>query len=66
MVDDSIVTLMTKRLKKAGHIVDEASTGAVALEMMKWRKYDVVLMDLLMPVMVSHVYSSLVDLSRGR
>ena len=44
---------MKMRIQKAGHLVDEAVNGEQALEMMKWRKYDAVLMDLQMPVMVS-------------
>ena len=42
---------MTMRLQRAGHEVDQAHNGAVALEKMKKKHYDVVLMDMQMPVM---------------
>ena len=40
-------------LTRAGHSVDQATNGAIALGRMKRNQYDLVLMDLQMPVMVS-------------
>jgi CheY-like chemotaxis protein len=53
VVDDSLVTLKLTRLtlEKDGHVVDKAMNGQVALDMLKQRLYDVVLIDLNMPVM---------------
>lgn len=53
IVDDSLVTLKLTRLtlEKDGHTVDKAANGQIALEMLKQRLYDVVLIDLNMPVM---------------
>jgi CheY-like chemotaxis protein len=53
IVDDSLVTLKLTRLtlEKDGHIVDKAMNGQIALDMLKQRLYDVVLIDLNMPVM---------------
>jgi CheY-like chemotaxis protein len=53
VVDDSLVTLKITglTLECDGHNVDRASNGQIALELMKSRKYDVVLIDCNMPVM---------------
>lgn len=53
VVDDSLVTLKLTRLtlEKDGHNVDKALNGQIALDMLKQRIYDVVLIDLNMPVM---------------
>ena len=53
IVDDSLVTLKLthKTLENDGHIVERALNGQIALEMLKQRVYDVVLIDLNMPVM---------------
>ena len=53
LVDDSltILNMTTRSLEKMGHCVTKAENGAIAFELMKQRKYDVVLMDLQMPVM---------------
>ena len=42
---------MNSNLKRAGYTVDQAHNGAVALAKMKKKTYDMVLMDLQMPVM---------------
>lgn len=53
IVDDSMVTLKLSSLtlEKDGHIVDKALNGQIALDMLKQSLYDVVLIDLNMPVM---------------
>lgn len=53
VVDDSTVTLKITglTLERDGHFVDRASNGQIALEKMKSRPYDVVLIDCNMPVM---------------
>jgi CheY-like chemotaxis protein len=53
IVDDSLVTLKLtgKTLENDGHHVDKANNGQVALQLMKSRPYDVVLIDINMPVM---------------
>ncbi len=53
VVDDSLIIQksVVRILKSCGHFVSLAENGAVALAYMKERKYDVVLMDLNMPVM---------------
>jgi CheY-like chemotaxis protein/signal transduction histidine kinase len=53
VVDDSlpIVKMTQMNLEKAGHVVDCAKNGRLALDMMFERLYDVVLMDIQMPVM---------------
>jgi CheY-like chemotaxis protein len=51
VVDDSptILKLITKMLEKAGHTVETQSTGLGALELLKTKNYDCVLMDINMP-----------------
>ena len=53
VVEDSLVVSKATchMLGKAGYQVDSAENGAVGLERMKRRHYDVVLMDLQMPIM---------------
>lgn len=53
IVDDSVVTLKLTglTLEKDGHSVDRAENGRKALELLKQRRYDVVLIDLNMPIM---------------
>ncbi|HVN27493.1 MAG TPA: response regulator [Candidatus Binataceae bacterium] len=53
LVDDSPDNLLVLReyLKKTPHLVDEAPSGAVALAKVRRRKYDIIIMDLLMPEM---------------
>jgi CheY-like chemotaxis protein len=53
VVDDSTVTLKITglTLERDGHQVDRAHNGQIALEKMKSRSYDVVLIDCNMPVM---------------
>jgi CheY-like chemotaxis protein len=43
--------LTSKRLKRAGHCIDSVTNGKEALETLRNNSYDVVLMDLQMPVM---------------
>ncbi len=53
IVDDSIVTLKLAglTLERDGHHVDKAANGQIALDLLKSRQYDVVLIDINMPVM---------------
>lgn len=53
VVDDSlpIVRMTQMSLEKAGHVVESAKNGKIAVDMMKDKVYDVVLMDIQMPVM---------------
>ena len=53
IVDDSISLqkIMRMSFQRAGHSVDVAPNGEVALEMMKKNAYDLVLMDFQMPVL---------------
>lgn len=53
VVDDSMTILKTASmvLTKAGHRVDTAINGKLALELMSCKIYDVVLMDIQMPLM---------------
>jgi len=53
IVDDEMMNrdLIAKVLKKEGFQSDEASNGFEALERLKVRPYDLVLMDLMMPEM---------------
>lgn len=53
VVDDSLVTLKITglTLERDGHKVERASNGQIALQLMKSRQYDVVLIDCNMPVM---------------
>lgn len=49
--DLSIRGLLVMYLKKEGYIVDEASDGAEAIEKIKQHEYNIVLLDVMMPVM---------------
>ncbi|KAJ1452891.1 CheY-like superfamily, partial [Pelagophyceae sp. CCMP2097] len=53
IVDDSktMRKLLTRAFIDAGFAVDNASDGEVALELMRTKQYDLVLMDIEMPVM---------------
>jgi two-component system sensor histidine kinase/response regulator len=53
IVEDSLVISKSTRrmLRKAGYVVDSAENGAIGLDKMKSKLYDVVLMDLQMPIM---------------
>jgi CheY-like chemotaxis protein len=53
VVEDSLVIAKstTRMLTQAGYSVDTATNGAIGLEKMKEKLYDVVLMDLQMPIM---------------
>ncbi|WP_283678080.1 response regulator transcription factor [Lentilactobacillus sp. Marseille-Q4993] len=53
VVDDepSIVTLLEYNLKKASFEVDKATDGATALKKIQENKYDIVLLDLMLPEM---------------
>lgn len=53
VVDDSLTTLKLTglTLERDGHHVDRAANGQIALQLMKSRSYDVVLIDCNMPVM---------------
>ncbi len=53
IVDDSNITLKItgKTLEQDGHHVEKANNGQIALQLMKSRNYDVVLIDCNMPVM---------------
>ncbi len=43
--------MLVRRLRNQGHTVDEAEDGRVALEMMRRTPFDLVLLDVMMPVM---------------
>lgn len=51
VVDDEedIRKLSTRILERAGHEVETAEDGAVALEMIKRNQYEVILLDVMMP-----------------
>ena len=53
VVDDIQVNreLLIEMLSRQGHVVDQAETGLAAVELVAQRSYDVVLMDVQMPVM---------------
>ncbi|MEL6556652.1 MAG: response regulator [Bacteroidota bacterium] len=53
IVEDTVVNIMVaqKFLEKWGLIVDSAENGAIAVEKIKTNSYDIILMDLQMPVM---------------
>jgi CheY-like chemotaxis protein len=53
IVDDEVMNreVILKVLNKEGFAVDEAENGEEALECLKNREYDLILMDLMMPVM---------------
>ena len=53
VVDDDVLNqrMMELLLRREGHLVDLASNGSEALEAIKIKEYDVVFMDLQMPIM---------------
>lgn len=53
VVDDDLMTrqMMQVLLGRQGHHVDLASNGLEAFDVMKFQRYDIVFMDLLMPIM---------------
>jgi CheY-like chemotaxis protein len=53
VVDDDapIRALLRVSLKKYGMTIDEAANGSIALDRLRTNKYDIVLLDLMMPVM---------------
>jgi two-component system, NarL family, sensor histidine kinase BarA len=53
VVEDNVVNIMVirNRLKQAGATVDEASNGLMAVDKCKNKKYDLIFMDIHMPVM---------------
>jgi CheY-like chemotaxis protein len=53
VVDDNIINLrlMTATLTRLGHQVESASDGAAAVVKFSDKHYDVILMDIMMPVM---------------
>jgi CheY-like chemotaxis protein len=53
VVEDNLVNqkLIQAILRSMGHLSDVAQNGAIALEMLAKREYQLVLMDLMMPVM---------------
>jgi CheY-like chemotaxis protein len=53
LIEDDVPTrkLMTRALEKKGYIVVQAPNGAEGLELLKKRRYNMVLCDIMMPVM---------------
>ncbi|KAI9142613.1 histidine kinase-like ATPase [Paraphysoderma sedebokerense] len=53
LVEDNMVNqkIMSKSIKRLGHEVDVAENGLVGLDLAKKKKYDLILMDVRMPVM---------------
>lgn len=53
LVEDNVLNqrIVTFSLKKYNHTVEIANNGLEALEIYKKRKFDVILMDIMMPVM---------------
>ena len=53
VVEDNVINqkLITKVLERMGHKVDVADNGLIAIEMLDYKTYDLVFMDMLMPVM---------------
>ncbi len=53
LVEDNVLNqrIVTFSLKKYNHLVEIANNGLEALNIFKERKFDVVLMDIMMPVM---------------
>lgn len=62
LADDSADnrTLIQSYLKQSGYQLDMAETGSVAVEMCKTRKYDLVLMDVQMPMMDGHTATRMI------
>lgn len=53
VVEDNAINLrlITAALTRAGHMVDSATDGQIALDKFKGNSYDAILMDIMMPVM---------------
>ncbi|MCX6281009.1 MAG: response regulator [Bacteroidetes bacterium] len=53
VVEDNAINLrlITAALRRAGHSVDTATDGQIALDKFKINTYDAILMDIMMPVM---------------
>lgn len=53
LVEDNVLNqrIVTFSLKKYNHVVEIANNGLEALNIFKERKFDVILMDIMMPVM---------------
>lgn len=53
VVDDDVVNqdVLSRRLTRQGHVVRTASTGQLALDLMRETAFDIVLLDILMPDM---------------
>lgn len=49
--DDPVSRMIATKLLSKHHIVETANDGSIALEMMRTHHYDIVLMDIMMPVM---------------
>jgi DNA-binding response OmpR family regulator len=49
--EDGLLTMIRFALEGAGHKVDEAKNGRVAVELSKRNRYDAVVMDVMMPFM---------------
>lgn len=73
LAEDNIVNqrLAVKILEKYHHVVTVVGNGLEALEAIKQKRYDVILMDVQMPIMVSHfsvclMHVHFIDSSPGR
>ena len=67
MIDDepSVLEFLVGVLSDEGHIVDTASNGAAALEKLRTREYDLVLLDVKLPGMSGgEVYHAIERMSR--
>jgi osomolarity two-component system, sensor histidine kinase NIK1 len=64
LAEDNIVNqrLAVKILEKYHHVVTVVGNGLEALEAIKLKRYDVILMDVQMPIMVTHIPACLIDL----
>lgn len=53
VVDDDVVNrdVLSRRLIRQGHVVETASTGQIALDLMREGAFDIVLLDIMMPDM---------------
>jgi two-component system, sensor histidine kinase and response regulator len=53
VVDDDVVNrdVLSRRLIRQGHVVETASTGKIALDLMRDTTFDIVLLDIMMPDM---------------